>query len=113
MHKTYLAVVYGEVSKEIKLLEDDLVLYEKERKIIQSSALWQCLRLCQFKISWDTQALRGKHCWHPIAVMGVVDMFGLKVLINRLKILPMLPKFFSPICLPKPKSLKFSKMVSL
>ena len=37
MHKTYLAVVYGEVSKEIKLLEDDLVLYEKERKIIQKA----------------------------------------------------------------------------
>ena len=28
MHKTYLAVVYGEVSKEIKVLEDDLILYE-------------------------------------------------------------------------------------
>ena len=20
--------------------------------------------------------IRGKHCWHPIAVMGVVDIFG-------------------------------------
>ena len=20
--------------------------------------------------------LRGKHCWHPIAIMGVVDTFG-------------------------------------
>ena len=37
MHKTYLAVVYGEVSKEIKVLEDDLVLYEKERKIVQKA----------------------------------------------------------------------------
>ena len=37
MHKTYLAVVYGEVSKEIKVLEDDLILYEKERKIIQKA----------------------------------------------------------------------------
>jgi 23S rRNA pseudouridine955/2504/2580 synthase len=37
MHKTYLAVVYGEVSEEIKILEDDLVLYEKERKIIQKA----------------------------------------------------------------------------
>jgi len=36
-HKTYLAVVYGEVSKEIKVLEDDLVLYEKERKIVQKA----------------------------------------------------------------------------
>jgi 23S rRNA pseudouridine955/2504/2580 synthase len=37
IHKIYLAVVYGEVSKEIKVLEDDLVLYEKERKIIQKA----------------------------------------------------------------------------
>jgi len=37
IHKTYLAVVYGEVSDEIKVLEDDLVLYEKERKIIQKA----------------------------------------------------------------------------
>ena len=37
MHKTYLAVVYGEVSKEIKVLEDDLILYEKERKIVQKA----------------------------------------------------------------------------
>ena len=26
----------------------------RQRKMIQSSALWLCLRLCQFKISWDT-----------------------------------------------------------
>jgi len=37
MHKTYLAVVYGEVSKEIKVMEDDLIVYEKERKIIQKA----------------------------------------------------------------------------
>jgi 23S rRNA pseudouridine955/2504/2580 synthase len=37
MHKTYLAIVYGEVSKEIKVLEDDLVVYEKERKIVQKA----------------------------------------------------------------------------
>ena len=30
---------------------------------------WQCLTF-----SWTT--LRGKHCWHPIAVIGVVDTFG-------------------------------------
>jgi hypothetical protein len=30
---------------------------------------WQCL-----PFSWTT--LRGKHCWHPIAVMGDVDTFG-------------------------------------
>jgi len=37
IHKTYLAVVYGVVSSEIKVLEDDLVVYEKERKIIQKA----------------------------------------------------------------------------
>jgi len=37
IHKTYLAVVYGEVSKELKILEDDLILYEKERKIVQKA----------------------------------------------------------------------------
>lgn len=37
IHKIYLAVVYGEVSKDLKVLEDDLVLYEKERKIIQKA----------------------------------------------------------------------------
>ena len=37
IHKTYLAVVYGEVPKEIKVLEDDLILYEKERKIVQKA----------------------------------------------------------------------------
>ena len=37
IHKTYLAVVYGDVSKEIKVLEDDLIIYEKERKIVQKA----------------------------------------------------------------------------
>ena len=37
IHKTYLAVVYGEISREIKVLEDDLVIYEKERKIVQKA----------------------------------------------------------------------------
>jgi 23S rRNA pseudouridine955/2504/2580 synthase len=37
IHKIYLAVVYGEVSKEIKVLEDDLILYEKERRIVQKA----------------------------------------------------------------------------
>ena len=30
----------------------------RQIKMLQNSALWLCLRLCQFKISWDTQALR-------------------------------------------------------
>jgi len=29
--------VYGNVSKEIKILEDNLVVYEKERKIVQNA----------------------------------------------------------------------------
>ena len=37
IHKTYLAVVYGEVSKDIKVLEDDLVLYENDKKIVQKA----------------------------------------------------------------------------
>ena len=32
--------------------------------------VWQHL-----SFNWTT--LRGKHCWHPIAIMGVVDTFGL------------------------------------
>jgi len=47
IHKTYLAVVYGEVSKEIKVLEDDLILYEKERKIIQKATSYiKILKCC-------------------------------------------------------------------
>jgi 23S rRNA pseudouridine955/2504/2580 synthase len=37
IHKTYLAVVYGEVTKDIRLLEDDLILYENGRKVIQKA----------------------------------------------------------------------------
>ena len=37
IHKTYLAVVYGEVEKKIKVLEDDLVMYENEKKIVQKA----------------------------------------------------------------------------
>ena len=36
---------------------------------IMAMGFWHCL-----PFSWTT--LRGKHCRHPIAVMGVVDMFG-------------------------------------
>ena len=35
IHKTYLAIACGEVSKEINTLEDDLTVYDKNRKIIQ------------------------------------------------------------------------------
>ena len=37
IHKTYLAVAYGEVAKNIKILEGDLVQYEKDKKIVQKA----------------------------------------------------------------------------
>jgi|TARA_B100001093_G_scaffold506853_1_gene566453 23S rRNA pseudouridine955/2504/2580 synthase len=37
IHKTYLAIVYGEITKETKLLEDDLVMYEKDKKVVQKA----------------------------------------------------------------------------
>ena len=37
IHKTYLAITYGTVKKNIKLLKDNLVTYEKKKKIIQKA----------------------------------------------------------------------------
>ena len=37
IHKTYLAIVYGKVNKSIKVMKDDLVYYEKNKKIIQKA----------------------------------------------------------------------------
>ena len=37
IHKTYISIAYGEVDKKFKTLQDDLVVYEKERKIIQKA----------------------------------------------------------------------------
>jgi len=37
MHKTYIALTHGKVSKEIKILKDDLVLFEKDKKIVQKA----------------------------------------------------------------------------
>ena len=37
IHKTYLAIVYGKVNKSIKVMKDDLVYYEKSKKIIQKA----------------------------------------------------------------------------
>ena len=37
IHKTYLAIVYGKVDKTIKILKDDLVYYENNKKNIQKS----------------------------------------------------------------------------
>jgi 23S rRNA pseudouridine955/2504/2580 synthase len=53
IHKTYLAVVYGDVSKEIKVLEDDLILYEKDKKIVQKATSY----LKILKISSDYSLL--------------------------------------------------------
>jgi len=37
IHKTYLAITYGEISKSIKKLEDNLVNYDNKKKIIQKA----------------------------------------------------------------------------
>jgi len=37
MHKTYIALTYGMVSKKINILKDDLTLYENDKKITQKA----------------------------------------------------------------------------
>ena len=37
IHKTYIAIAYGKVSSKFKTLEDDLILYENQKKIIQKA----------------------------------------------------------------------------
>ena len=37
IHKTYLAIVYGKVEKSIKIMKDDLIYYENNKKIIQKA----------------------------------------------------------------------------
>ena len=37
MHKTYIALSYGKVSKSIKTMKDDLVYYDNKKKIIQKA----------------------------------------------------------------------------
>ena len=37
IHKTYLALVYGKVNKSIKIMKDDLVYYENNKKITQKA----------------------------------------------------------------------------
>ena len=41
--------------------------YKRIYNPITAMGFWQCL-----PFSWTL--LRGKHCWHPIAIMGVVDI---------------------------------------
>ena len=40
---------------------------------VSTTLLWQWGFWLCLLFSWTT--LRGKHCWHPIAIMGVVDKF--------------------------------------
>ena len=37
IHKTYLAIVYGKVNKSIKMMRDDLIYYENNKKISQKA----------------------------------------------------------------------------
>ena len=37
IHKTYLAIVYGKVDKSIKMMRDDLIYYENNKKISQKA----------------------------------------------------------------------------
>jgi 23S rRNA pseudouridine955/2504/2580 synthase len=37
IHKTYLAITYGEVLKNVNLLEDDLISYDNNKKIVQKA----------------------------------------------------------------------------
>ena len=37
IHKTYIAICHGEVNKNIKLLKDNLILYDNKKKIIQKA----------------------------------------------------------------------------
>ena len=37
IHKTYLAIVYGKVGKFKKVMKDDLIYYEKNKKIVQKA----------------------------------------------------------------------------
>jgi len=37
IHKTYLAIVYGKVNKSIKIMKDDLIYYENNKKILQKA----------------------------------------------------------------------------
>ena len=37
IHKTYLAIVYGKVTKSLRLMKDDLIYYENNKKIFQKA----------------------------------------------------------------------------
>ncbi len=37
IHKLYIAVAHGSISKELQVMKDDLILYEKNKKVIQKA----------------------------------------------------------------------------
>ena len=37
IHKLYIAIAHGSINKELQIMKDDLVLYEKNKKIIQKA----------------------------------------------------------------------------
>ena len=37
IHKTYLAITNNKISKDINLLQDDLITYEKNKKVVQKA----------------------------------------------------------------------------
>ena len=37
IHKTYLAIVYGQIDKSIKVMKDDLIYYENNKQILQKA----------------------------------------------------------------------------
>ena len=37
IHKLYIAVTHGSINKELQVMKDDLILYEKNRKVIQKA----------------------------------------------------------------------------
>jgi 23S rRNA pseudouridine955/2504/2580 synthase len=37
IHKTYIALVYGKVSKNLKIMKEDLVTYDNDKKIVQQA----------------------------------------------------------------------------
>ena len=56
IHKTYLAIVYGEIPKGTKILEDELILYENDKKIIQNALSY--LKLLKTNTQYSLLELR-------------------------------------------------------
>ena len=52
IHKTYIALTYGKVSKSIKILKDDLVTFDNGKKIIQKAISYLRLLKTSFDFSY-------------------------------------------------------------